>query len=188
MRRPLCLAFLGAATLVGGARSDEPKAAPGASAPDPQAREPLFDGLGPRSRQVATTSADAQRYFDQGLKFLYAFNHDEAIRSFRQAATLDPTCAMAWWGIAYACGPHINNPTVDEPHAREGSEALAKARERAPGASPVERSLIDALTKRYADPQPADRKPLDRAFADAMARSGRRTLATPTSARFTPRP
>lgn len=168
MRRPLCLAFLGAATLVGGARADEPKAAPGASAPDPQAREPLFDGLGPRSRQVATASADAQRYFDQGLKFLYAFNHDEAIRSFRQAATLDPTCAMAWWGVAYACGPHINNPTVDESHAHEGSEALAKARERAPGASPVERSLIDALTKRYADPQPADRKPLDRAFADAM--------------------
>lgn len=132
MRRPLCLAFLGAATLVGGARADEPKAAPGASAPDPQAREPLFDGLGPRSRQVATASADAQRYFDQGLKFLYAFNHDEAIRSFRQAATLDPTCAMAWWGVAYACGPHINNPTVDEPHAHEGSEALAKARERRP--------------------------------------------------------
>ena len=87
---------------------------------------------------MATASADAQRYFDQGLKFLYAFNHDEAIRSFRQAATLDPTCAMAWWGVAYACGPHINNPTVDEPHAHEGSEALAKARERAPGASPVE--------------------------------------------------
>ena len=117
-------------------RADEPKAAPGASAPDPQAREPLFDGLGPRSRQVATASADAQRYFDQGLKFLYAFNHDEAIRSFRQAATLDPTCAMAWWGVAYACGPHINNPTVDEPHAHEGSEALAKAREHAPGRVP----------------------------------------------------
>ena len=117
---------------------------------------------------MTTTSADAQRYFDQGLKFLYAFNHDEAIRSFRQAATLDPTCAMAWWGVAYACGPHINNPNVDEPHAREGSEALAKARDTRPGASPVERSLIDAVTKRYADPQPADRKPLDQAYADAM--------------------
>ena len=168
MSRPLCLAFLGAATLVGGALAEEPKALPETPAPGPQAREPLFDGLGPRSRRVTTTSADAQRYFDQGLKFLYAFNHDEAIRSFRQAATLDPACAMAWWGIAYACGPHINNSSVDEAHAREGSGALAQARERSAGASPVERALIDALTKRYADPQPADRGPLDRAFADAM--------------------
>ena len=85
---------------------------------------------------MTTASAEAQRYFDQGLKFLYAFNHDEAIRSFRQAATLDPACAMAWWGIAYACGPHINNPVVDEAHAREGSEALAKAREPSAGAEP----------------------------------------------------
>ena len=63
---------------------------------------------------------------------------------------------MAWWGIAYACGPHINNPVVDPAHAREGSGALAKARELAAGAKRVERSLIEALAKRYADPQPAD--------------------------------
>ncbi|HEV3167099.1 MAG TPA: tetratricopeptide repeat protein [Isosphaeraceae bacterium] len=165
MYRSLCFSMLGVATLIGGARADEPKAA---STPATQTREPIFEGLGPRSRQVTTASADAQRYFDQGLKFLFAFNHDEAIRSFRQAATLDPACAMAWWGIAYACGPHINNGTVDERHAREGAEGLAKARKQAPGASPVERSLIKALTKRYADPQPADRGPQDRAYADAM--------------------
>src|SRR4029077_5599359 len=88
--------------------------------------------------------------------------HEGTIRSFRQAATLDPACAMAWWGVAYACGPHINNPVVDEHHAREGPAALARARERAAGASPVERALIGALAKRYADPQPADRGPLDR--------------------------
>ena len=87
---------------------------------------------------MTTASADAQRYFDQGLKFLYAFNHDEAIRSFRQAATLDPTCAMAWWGIANACGPHINNPTVDEPHARAGRKPWQRPATRDPGASPVE--------------------------------------------------
>src|SRR3954468_6601129 len=114
MCRPLCLAFLGAAILVCGAWANEPDAAPAAPAPGPRAREPLFAGLGPRSRPVTTASDEAQRYFDQGLKFLHAFNHDEAIRSFRQAATLDPACAMAWWGVAYACGPHINNPAVDE--------------------------------------------------------------------------
>jgi tetratricopeptide (TPR) repeat protein len=121
---------------------------------------------------VTTDSADARRYFDQGLKFLYAFNHDEAIRSFRQAAALDPDCAMAWWGVAYACGPHINKPAVDEAHARIGSEALAKARAIAAEAkaSPVERALIEALAKRYADGphQPPDRGELDRAYAGAM--------------------
>jgi tetratricopeptide (TPR) repeat protein len=163
----LCLTFL-AAALIPEAGTEEPKAPPTVAADGLQAREPLFVGLGPRSRRVTTTSAEAQRYFDQGLKFLYAFNHDEAIRSFRQSASLDPACAMAWWGIAYACGPHINNPTVDEAHARQASEALARAREQAGGASPVERALIDALLKRYADPPPTDRGPLDRAYADAM--------------------
>jgi tetratricopeptide (TPR) repeat protein len=117
---------------------------------------------------VTTSSAEAQQFFDQGLKFLFAFNHDEAIHSFRQAAKLDPACAMAWWGIAYACGPHINNPVVDAAHARDGWDALAQARAGAGGASPVERSLIDALTTRYADPPPADRKALDQAYARAM--------------------
>src|SRR5262249_25042186 len=72
----------------------------------------LFDGLGGHRRPVSTSSVDAQRNFDQGLAFLYAFNHDEAVRSFRQAARVDPECAMAWWGIALASGPHINNPVV----------------------------------------------------------------------------
>ena len=166
MRRLLCLAFLGAITGMSGERTDDPKSAPAASVS--QAREPLFEGLGPRSRRVSTTSADAQRYFDQGLKFLHAFNHDEAIRSFRQAAVFDPSCAMAWWGIAYACGPHINNPIVDEAHARDGAQALAKASSLAAAASPVERSLISAVTKRYADPMPKDRSALDKAYAEAM--------------------
>jgi predicted amidohydrolase/tetratricopeptide (TPR) repeat protein len=168
MRLKICLALIAAAGLVYGGRSvaqEQPKAAPAANS---QPREPFFDGLGKRSRSVTTASPEAQRYFDQGLKFLFAFNHDEAIRSFRQAAAIDPACAMAWWGIAYACGPHINNPAVDPVHAREGSEALVKARELAVGGKPVERSLIEAVAKRYADPLPADRAPLDRAYAEAM--------------------
>lgn len=167
MRRPLCAAALiGAALASCGVRAGQPGTGP--AAPGSGQREPLFDGLGVRTRKVSTSSAEAQRYFDQGLKFLFAFNHDEAIRSFRQAAALDPSCVMAWWGIAYACGPHINNPKIDEAHAREGANALAKARELASRASAVEGALVAALAKRYADPPPEDRTPLDRAYADAM--------------------
>jgi tetratricopeptide (TPR) repeat protein len=129
---------------------------------------PLFEGLGRHSRRVTTTSPDAQRYFDQGLAFLYAFNHDEAIRAFRQAAEIDPQCAMAYWGVALANGPHINNSAVDDAHAKAALDALSRAREFTRQASPAERALIDALGARYAVPQPADRKPLDQAYADAM--------------------
>ncbi len=131
--------------------------------------EPRFDGLGSHGRKVTTKSADAQRYFDQGLAFLFGFNHDEAIRSFQAAAENDPACAMAYWGIAVANGPHINNPAVDAAHARAAWKALGKARELAArGATPAERALIESLGKRYADPQPADRKPLDEAYAAAL--------------------
>ncbi|HSO23348.1 MAG TPA: hypothetical protein VLT81_10585, partial [Chondromyces sp.] len=118
---------------------------------------------------MATASAEAQRYFDQGLAFLYAFNHDEAIRSFRTAAEIDPECAMAYWGIAYANGPHINNPAV--PPEREAT-AFAAAQQAARLAEKLEesadRALIEAVTTRYASPQPEDRAPLDAAYAEAM--------------------
>jgi tetratricopeptide (TPR) repeat protein len=130
--------------------------------------ESLFDGLGTHSRQVTTSSDEAQKYFNQGLCFLYAFNHDEAIRSFTQAASLDPSCAMAWWGIALANGPHINNPAVPSERAAAAWQAPTKAQAAASGASAVERDLIAALARRYAKEQPEDRWPLDVAFADAM--------------------
>src|SRR5262245_3660983 len=71
---------------------------------------PLHDDLGDHHHPVTTSSPEAQRYFDQGLRFVYAFNHDEAERSFRQAARLDPACPMAWWGVALSLGPNINLP------------------------------------------------------------------------------
>jgi len=74
----------------------------------------LFDDMGNYRREITTDSENAQRWFDQGLEFLYGFNHDEAVRSFGQALKHDPDCAMAWWGIAYARGPHINNPVMTE--------------------------------------------------------------------------
>ncbi|CAN5906078.1 hypothetical protein BH11MYX4_BH11MYX4_17530 [soil metagenome] len=128
---------------------------------------PLFEGLGPHKRKVTTSSADAQRYVDQGLAFMGAFNHDEAARAFAYAAQLDPSCAMAHWGVAMANGPHINKADVDETHAKAAWAALEQARV-AKGASKVERDLVDALTRRHANPQPKDRTPLDAAYADAM--------------------
>ena len=134
----------------------------------PRAAVPLFEGLGGRSRKVTTSSPEAQRYFDQGVAFMFAFNHDESIRAFRRASELDPKCAMAFWGIAIANGPHINNPVVPEERAKAAWDALAQAKALAASGTPVERALIDALANRYAWPQPADRKPLEQAYAEAM--------------------
>ena len=131
-------------------------------------KEPIFDGLGSYTRTVTTDSPRAQRYFNQGLAFYHGFNHGEAIRSFQEAARLDPKCAMAHWGIALACGPHINLPLVPPPAAELAWKELKLAQENAEHASPVERDLIEALSRRYANPQPEDRAPLDQAYADAM--------------------
>lgn len=142
---------------------------------------PLFEGMGPYTRKVTTRSPEAQRYFDQGLNWTYAFNHDEATRAFRYAAELDPSCAMAWWGVALVNGPHINNPVMDEEHSRIAWEALQRALALREGVSPVERALIEALRARYADPDAGDlplsaeeRAPLDRAYAEAMEEVHRR--------------
>lgn len=136
-----------------------------ASAPKPR----LFDGLGKHERPVSTGSREAQRFFNHGLIWAYAFNHDEAIRCFEEAGRLDPDCAMAWWGVALCHGPHINNTVVPPERARAAWAALQKALALREKASDVERALIDALAKRYADPQPADRRPLDAAYAAAMS-------------------
>lgn len=135
---------------------------------NPPAAARLFDGLGSHSRKVATTSADAQKFFDQGLRFYFGFNHGGAIRSFKEAARLDPACAMAHWGIALANGPHINFPMVPPPAAAEAWAELTLAQQNAAAATPADRALIGALAKRYANPQPDDRAPLDQAYAAAM--------------------
>src|SRR5215203_3595303 len=103
--------------------------APKAQAPVAAAEQgaPLFGDLGSHHKKITTTSERAQRYFDQGLTLIYAFNHAEAIRSFREAARLDPACAMAWWGVALAYGPNINKP-MDSADAPKAWEALSKAR------------------------------------------------------------
>jgi tetratricopeptide (TPR) repeat protein len=138
---------------------------PVADAPSPPQ---LFDGMGSHHRRVTTQSAAAQDYFDQGLIWAFAFNHDEAIRSFGEAARLDPDCAMAYWGVALCNGPHINNPAMDAAHSRAAWAAIERAMARIEGATPVEQSLIRALARRYTQSPPADRKPLDEAYANAM--------------------
>src|SRR4051794_16220755 len=99
-------------------------------APD-KAGAPLFEHLGKFHHAVTTSSAEAQRYFDQGLLLAYGFNHPEAVRSFKEAARIDPDCAMAYWGIALALGPNINAP-MTEAAVPEAWEALQKARALAP--------------------------------------------------------
>jgi tetratricopeptide (TPR) repeat protein len=138
----------------------KPKAAPPAR---------LMSGLGNVHHPVSTTNKQAQRFFDQGLNFVYGFNHDEARRSFEQAARLDPKLAMAWWGVALTLGPNYNLP-VDPEREKAGYDAVQKALSLQANASEPERAYINALVVRYSnDPKP-DLHQLDRAYKDAMSK------------------
>jgi tetratricopeptide (TPR) repeat protein len=128
---------------------------------------PLFDNLGSYSHPITTKSELAQRYFDQGLRLVYGFNHEEARRAFEEAARLDPDAVMAYWGIAYTLGPNYNLPG-DPDRDREAYQAVAKAQARAGNATEHERAYLSAIATRYADPPPSDRRPLDEAYAQAM--------------------
>lgn len=125
----------------------------------------LLEGMGTWTRPV-TTNAQAQRFFDQGLTLVFAFQHEEAVRSFDRATELDPASAMAWWGKALAHGPHMNNPHMSPDDSAAAYAAVEKARTLVK--SDVERALVDALGKRYAAKHTDDRARLDRAYADAM--------------------
>ena len=130
----------------------------------------LFDGMGDYHYDFTTSSPEAASFLDQGMIWLQAFNHDEATRCFLRAAELDPGCAMAWWGVAYAQGPAYNHSKMSLGRQRASWDALQKALARIDDESPVERALIEALSLRYADPYPEDHAPLDRAYADAMGK------------------
>ncbi len=130
---------------------------------------PVFTGLGDHHHPISTRNPRTQALFDQGVDLMFGFNHAEAIRSFREAARLDPDCAMCWWGVAFALGPNINMPMPDDAVAPAWT-ALARARALEPHADALERGWIEALAQRYAKDPKADRKPLDEAFAQAMGR------------------
>src|SRR6266516_6647607 len=122
----------------------------------PRDTVPLYTDLGDHHVPITTPVSLAQQYFDQGLRLLYGFNHGEAIRSFNHAAQLDSNCAMCYWGVAYAYGPHVN-AGMDSAAGVAAYQALQRALARERGASPRERAYIDALAKRYAPIPPAAR-------------------------------
>jgi tetratricopeptide (TPR) repeat protein len=131
----------------------------------------LFDGLGDFHRAATTKSPEAQKYFDQGMRYLWAFNHDEATRSFAKAAQLDPDCAICYWGVSLTVGPNYNLPLLAEARAVVAWDALQQAQRTAAHASPAEKALIAALGKRYASAAPLDpaaAAPLLAAYAEAM--------------------
>jgi tetratricopeptide (TPR) repeat protein len=162
IRRLLTLAVFATVGLAG-PRLD---AQHGAAKPN-EPMAPLMDGLGAIETPITTADPMAQAYFNQGLRLIYAFNHDEAIKAFRAAETIDPDCAMAQWGSAVALGPNYNLD-ADPEKASTTIAALRKAQQLVKKATPREQAYVEALSKRYSEDPKADRKALDRAYAEAM--------------------
>lgn len=128
----------------------------------------LATGLGEVHHPVTTKSAEAQKFFDQGLAYVYAFNHEEAVRSFKRAAELDPQLAMARWGVALALGSNYNLQ-ADAPQLKEAYANLREAQALAVKASEPERAYIAALAKRYSDDAQADLQKLAADYKAAMS-------------------
>src|SRR5216683_4503890 len=133
----------------------------------------LIPGMGQHHHSISTKSPEAQRFFDQGLTLVFGFNHEEAARSFRRAAELDPQAAMPYWGVALALGPCINLD-VDPPHEKAGYEAAQKAVSLLPRATESERAYIQALATRYSADPVVNLRKLDADYAHAMRELFRR--------------
>ena len=130
---------------------------------------PLYDNLGNLHRTISTKNKAAQKYFDQGLRLTYGFNHAEAIRAYSEAARLDPQCAICYWGVALDYGPNINLP-MDADSGVKAYTAVQQALALLPHASAQEQDYIHAVATRYVAKPEADRTALDRAYADAMGK------------------
>jgi tetratricopeptide (TPR) repeat protein len=133
---------------------------------------PLLENLGALHHPITTTSDRAQRFFDQGLRLTYAFNHAEAVRSFKEAARLDPDCAMAYWGQALALGPNINDPMPPE-REQQAYGAIQKALTLLARVTDTERAYIEALATRFSVAENRNRS-LDAAYAAAMGQLHKR--------------
>ena len=139
-----------------------------------RAGAPLFEGMGSYHMPITTADPDAQRYFDQGMVLAFGFNHAESIRSFRAAQTLDPSCAMCFWGEALATGPNINvtsnGKAIMAPAERASARAaIDQALALMDGVKAKEQDWIRALDQRYDGQADTPRDPLDRAWANALA-------------------
>lgn len=128
----------------------------------------LVKGLDTYHFEITTDSKEAQAWFNQGLVLTYGFNHGEAIRSFTEAAALDPKAAMPWWGIAYANGMHLNAKEMIEGQWKDSYEATQKALAALDDETELERALVNAITKRTAWPVPEEQRPYDEAYAQEM--------------------
>jgi tetratricopeptide (TPR) repeat protein len=169
MNRTLVVVLLIAAIAAGllyGRRTSDTASSPAASAPEPPVGATLLEGLGNYDFPVTTSKPEAQRWFNQGLMLAFGFNHDAAERSFLKATEIDPECAMCWWGAALVLGPHVNGGMEPANNAKAWSR-LQRATALAPQASEREQAFITALGARYAEAPPADRRPLDEAYAQA---------------------
>jgi tetratricopeptide (TPR) repeat protein len=140
---------------------------------DPHKKAALFKGLSDLHHPVSTKNAEAQAFFDQGLRLLYAFNHDEAKRSFQRAADIDPELAMAHWGMALSVGPNYNADANAE-QLKAAYQSIQKALKLAPNASAPEQGYIQALTKRYSDDPKAEKPMLALAYKTAMGELSKR--------------
>jgi tetratricopeptide (TPR) repeat protein len=134
---------------------------------------PKLKGLGDYNFTVTTTNPESQQFFNQGLSLTYAFNHSEALRSFKEAARLDPNNAMAYWGWALVLGPNLNLPMMPNV-VPQAYQAIQKAVALKDSVSERERDYIEAMATRYTDQPTADRKPFDLAYANAMAKLAKR--------------
>ncbi len=130
---------------------------------------PTLEGLGDLHYPITTSSDAAQRFFDQGLRLVYAFNHAEAIRAFEEASRLDPQAPMPYWGKALALGRNLNDSMPRE-RELQALESLKQARDRSDNASEREQALIGALASRYSTDEDADRATMDAAWVDAIAK------------------
>src|SRR3954462_10470149 len=133
----------------------------------PAKKATLMIGLGDLHHPVSTSNPEAQKFFDQGMRLIYAFNHEEAAGSFERAAELDPKMAMAYWGLAEAVGPNYNDP-ADPDRYKKAHEAIAKAEELASNASPSEKAYIGAMALRFPADPAADHRLAAERYRNAM--------------------
>ncbi|UVT20840.1 MAG: tetratricopeptide repeat protein [Nitrospira sp.] len=167
MKSAYIIGFAAAALLTSGAPTLATESTEAPAPPSPSGTVPLYTDLGSHHKRISTRVPATQKYFDQGLRFVYGFNHAEAIRSFTRAAELDPTCAVCYWGIALAYGPHVNAP-MDSASGLAAYAAVQKALALKSHATAPERAYIEALAQRYEADPPADRVRLDTAYSRAM--------------------
>ncbi len=170
MKKLACVLWAGLGVACGGSSGQTdapPPVAASAATAAPAGPAGPMTGLGSHHHPIRTSSRDAQTWFDQGVSLVFAFNHDEAVRSFQRAAELDPSAAMPHWGIAWALGPNYNLD-IDDPRAKQAFEAVERAKSLVGAGPDAERAYVEALAVRYSADPKADRPGLARRYSEAM--------------------